>query len=45
MYLGNFTVSMDKQTTIYEGYGIPRKNGYITTAERINAKKKHKKKK
>jgi len=44
MYLGNFTVSRDKWTTIYEQYGIPRKNGYITTAERIKAKKKHHKK-
>jgi hypothetical protein len=44
MYLGNFTVSRDKWTTIYEQYGIPRKNGYITTAERIKAKKKHRKK-
>lgn len=45
MNLGNFTVSADKWTTIYDGYGIPRKNGYITTAERIKAKKKHRKKK
>lgn len=45
MYLGDFTISRDKWNTIYEGFGIPRKNGYITTEEKIKARKKHKKKK
>jgi len=45
MYLGNHCISSEKWQTIYEEYGIKRKNGYISTPERIKARKKHRKKK
>ena len=45
MYLGNHYISNEKWNSIYESYGIPRKNGYISTVERIKAKKKNRKKK
>lgn len=37
--------SKDKWMTCYESFGMKRKNGYITTAERNKAKKRHNKKK
>ena len=40
-----FYMTRDKWTTYYDSIGIKRKNGYITTAERNKARKKHKKKK
>lgn len=45
MKLGNHYFSNEKWQTIYESYGIKRKNGYISTVERNKARKKHNKKK
>lgn len=43
MHLGNITISNDKWMNIYESLGKKRQNGYISTEERIKAKKKHRK--
>lgn len=45
MYYGGYCISSEKWQTIYEDCGGKRKNGYISTPERIKAKKKHHKKK
>ena len=45
MYDDIFYLSRDKWITYYDSINIKRKNGYITTAERNKARKKHKRKK
>ena len=45
MYLGEHYLSNEKWQSIYEDYGGKRKNGYISTVERIKARKKNRKKK